>query len=98
WRNAETFEQARNELGLRATVVDQRAAAARKQDADIWVAACQFGHDSQPLGRLVEHYLVARARAIDRPAKDNDPVRRPARRIPGREAVLQRNDQRIAEG
>jgi hypothetical protein len=35
---------------------------------------------------------------IDRTAENDDPIRRPARDVPRREAIFQRNDQRIANG
>jgi hypothetical protein len=86
-RNAETFEQPRCEAGLSIAVIDQRAAATRKQDAGIGIAPQQLWHDNQP-------FVV---RTIDRTAKHDDAVRRSARRIPRREAIFQRYDQRTTD-
>src|SRR5439155_20198445 len=73
WRNAETVKEPCCEFGLRVAVIDQRAAAARKQDVGIGIASQQLWHDKQP--------FVARTPRIDRTAKHDDAVRRSARRI-----------------
>ena len=63
-RNAEPFEQAQGELGLRSPAIDQRRAAAGEQDARVGIATGKLGHRRHALGRLVERHLAARGRDV----------------------------------
>ena len=98
-RDAEAFQQAQRQGGLRALVIEERAAAAREHDAGVGVAPRQLGHHGETFGRLVERDLVARGGNVgrDRPAEHDNAVGRSARRVPAWEALLQRDDQRIAD-
>src|SRR5262249_54751383 len=88
WRDPETDKEPCCEFGLRGAVIDQRAAAAQKQDAGIGIAPQQLWHDKKP--------FVARTPRIDgTAAKHDDAVRCFSRRIPRREAIFQRRDRRV---
>ena len=79
--------------------VDQGAAAAGKDDAGIRITPRQFGGRGDALGGFVERDAAARGRYVgrDRAAEHDDAVGRPARGVPGRKALLQRQYQHIAE-
>ena len=63
------------------------------------IAPRKLGDRGHALGRLVERDLAAHRRhhGIERAAEADDAGRRAARRIPGGKALLQRQDDRIAE-
>ena len=77
----------------------QRVAAAGEHDARVRVAARQLGTDRDALRRFVECHRAARGRHVwrDRAAQHDDAVGRPARGVPGRKTLFQRQYQCIAE-
>jgi hypothetical protein len=99
-RHAERGQQSLRRLGLTARLVEDAGIAARKRDLRLGEAARQHDNLNDALGRLVQRRRPARV--ADQPvlgAPENDETGRRRRIVeigPG-EAVLERQDQRVAE-
>ena len=98
-RDAESLKLTDGKGSFRALIEKQGVVAAGKEDACVWIAACQFGSDGDALGRSAERHIAPPVRYArqNRTAEHDDAVGRSARGIPLRKTLLQRQDQRVAE-
>ena len=95
--DAEAFEDGAGEIGFPGIVRDQIRAAAGENHARVRISLRQRRRRDDPVGRASNHRRAVRGRKIglDRRPEHDDAVRRAARGIPWRKALLQRIEQQL---